>query len=87
MENAAPLTAYRVELQVESPRAVFEWLKANVSRTEVVRAAAYEQPTGRRMVITFRLRRDAEACRDAWYPGAEIQVVDLWPGEYGAEYI
>ena len=64
------MAVYRVDTLADDPQPVFDWIKANVLASEVVRTAAFDTVKGYYFKCIFRRQSDAEAFHRAWNPDA-----------------
>jgi hypothetical protein len=72
------MTCYRVNLFTIEPRAVHDWIEANIPEPMVIRALGYKVPDGWAMKCEFKRQKGAEAFHRHWYPDATNHSVSLW---------
>ena len=75
------MAVFRVDVLVDDPRPVFDWINKHVSKGLVVRAIAYKTVRGWYMKTVFKLQRDAESFHRRWRPDEEDHTVPPfeWP--------
>lgn len=70
------MAVFRVDVLVENPQEVFDWVDEHVSKDLVVRAIAYQTFEGWYVKTVFKRQRDAESFHRRWYPDAEDHTVN-----------
>lgn len=73
------MAVYRVDLLIEEPWPVFQWIEDNVPKGFVVRKIAYETRKGWYMKVVFKRQSDAELFHERWYPDANDHTVAAFP--------
>ena len=75
------MAVFRVDVLVDDPRPVFDWINKHVPKGLVVRAIAYKTVRGWYMKTVFKLQRDAESFHRRWHPDTEDHTVAPfgWP--------
>jgi hypothetical protein len=69
------MAIYRVDVLVNNPNPVFEWIAANVDESFVVRKMAYETIRGWYVKTVFKRQSDAESFHRRWHPESDSHVV------------
>ena len=69
------MAVFRVDLLIDDPYPVFDWLDEHVAKELVVRRMAYKTIKGWYMKIVFKQQGDAESFHRRWYPDAEDHTV------------
>jgi hypothetical protein len=75
------MAVFRVDVLVNDPRPVFEWINKHVAKGSLVRAIAYKTVRGWYMKSVFKLQGDAESFHRRWHPDVEDHAVEpfAWP--------
>ena len=61
------MAVFRVDLVVENPDPVFDWLDENIAAGCLVRKMAYQTVKGWYMKVVFKRREDAESFNSYWH--------------------
>ena len=70
------MAVYRVDVLTDEPDPVFDWVRANVPDSEVVRTVAFKTIRGHYFKCVFRRQSDAEAFHRRWRPETEDHTVE-----------
>jgi hypothetical protein len=62
------MAVYRVDLKTVDPDPVFDWVRAHVPGSDVVRNVAYKMGDGWYFKCVFKTQEAAEAFHRRWYP-------------------
>lgn len=69
------MAVFRVDVLVDDPYPVFDWINEHVPKELVVRRMAYKTLKGWYMKIVFKQQSDAESFHRRWHPDAEDHTV------------
>ena len=72
------MAVYRVDVQVDDPYPVFDWLEENVTSGGVVRKMAYKTVKGWYLKIVFKNGTDAERFHRHWLPEQSVHTVKVF---------
>jgi hypothetical protein len=72
------MAVYRVDLLIDDPEPVFQWIETHVPRARLVRAVAYQTVRGWYMKNVFSRRDHAEAFHRRRHPESEDHSVSPW---------
>jgi hypothetical protein len=61
------MAVFRIDLLVEDPNPVFDWLDENVVPGNLFRKMAYQTVKGWYMKVVFKRREDAESFNSHWH--------------------
>ena len=70
------MAVFRVDVLVEDPHQVFDWIHEYVPKDLLVRAMAYETFEGWYVKTVFKRQSDAESFHRRWYPDADDHTVE-----------
>ena len=65
------MAVFRVDVLVNDPHPVYDWINEHVPKEFVVRAMAYKTVNGWYVKTVFKRQSDAESFHRRWYPDAE----------------
>jgi hypothetical protein len=60
------MAVFRIDLLIEDPYPVFDWLEKNIAPGHLVRKWAYQTVKGWYMKVVFKRREDAESFNNHW---------------------
>lgn len=60
------MTAYRIDLRVDDPYPILDWISENVPREHVIRDIAYKIPDGWYMKIAFDNPKIVDELESVW---------------------
>ena len=69
------MAVYRVDVLVDDPEPIFNWLSENVDDHFLVRKMAYETVKGWYMKVVFKRQLDAESFHRKWHPESDTHTV------------
>ena len=70
------MAVFRVDVLVDDPQPVFDWINEHVPNGLVVRRIAYKAVKGWYMKTVFKRQSDAESFHRRWLPDAEDHIVE-----------
>ena len=70
------MAVFRVDVLVDDPYPVFDWINEHVPKGLVVRRMAYKTIKGWYMKIVFKQQSDAESFHRRWHPDAEDHTIE-----------
>ena len=76
------MAVYRVDLLIDDPKPVFEWIEMEVPKAFMVRAIGYRTYKGWYMKIVFKRPKDAESLHRRWHPETEDHSAHPWNGRH-----
>ena len=74
------MAVYRVDVLIEDPQPVFEWINNTIPKGVVVRKIAYKTPRGWYVKAVFKRQPDAELFHQRWHSDADDHTVELFVG-------
>ena len=69
------MAVFRVDVLVDDPYPVFDWINEHVPKGLVVRKMAYKTVKGWYVKTVFKQQSDAESFHCRWHPDAEDHPV------------
>jgi hypothetical protein len=66
---------YRVDVLVDDPKPVFDWIDEHVPKNLIVRRAAYNTVKGWHVKSAFKRQTDAELFHRHWFPNETVHAV------------
>jgi hypothetical protein len=69
------MAVYRVDVLVNDPKQIFEWIAENVEDGFVVRKIAYQTVKGWYVKTVFKRQSDAESFHRRWHPESDSHIV------------
>jgi len=70
------MAVFRVDVLVDDPQPVFDWINEHVSQELVVRRVAYKTVNGWYVKTVFKRQSDAESFHRRWHPEAWSHTVE-----------
>ena len=77
------MAVYRVDLLTDEPDPVFDWVRAHLPESEVVRTVGYQVVDGWYFKCVFKTQAAAEAFHRRWHPDALDHTVPLFAWKSG----
>jgi len=69
------MAVFRVDVLVDEPQPVFDWIDEHVPKGQVVRRIGYETVKGWYVKVVFKRQSDAESFHRRWHPESEVHTV------------
>jgi len=70
------MAVFRVDVLVDDPYPVFDWINEHVPKELVVHRMAYKTVKGWHMKTVFKQQSDAESFHRRWHPDVEDHTVE-----------
>lgn len=70
------MAVFRVDVLVDNPQPVYDWVNEHVPQGLVLRAMAYKTGKGWYVKTVFKRQSDAESFHRRWHPDAKDHTVE-----------
>jgi hypothetical protein len=72
------MAVYRVDVLIDDPNPVFDWIDEHIQKNLVVRRVAYKSDRGWYVKAVFKRQGDAEPFHRQWYPNPPDHTVEAF---------